>query len=149
MLLSPLNQPDTRKELDMDLMDLKPKSDVVVVELKHPSTLEPLTNDDGSVMSVTVYAQYSKQYRDAMYEQQDKRLEKMQKKGASSKYSSADLEADAVSLLASITKEWTIVYGGETPKVTIPKAKEIYTEVFWLRQQVEEGLSEALDFTKA
>jgi hypothetical protein len=32
----------------MDLMDLKPTSDTVDVLLKHPTTFEPLTNEDGS-----------------------------------------------------------------------------------------------------
>jgi hypothetical protein len=50
----------------MDLMDLKPKSDTIEVILKHPNTLEPLTNDDGSEMTVTVHAQHSKEYTEEL-----------------------------------------------------------------------------------
>ena len=130
----------------MDLMDLKPKTDVIEVILKHPSTGDVLTNENGNEMSVTVYAQYSKEYRAAMHEQQDRRLEKMQSK-SSAKYGAADLERDSIDLLCKITKEWDITYGGETPKLT--KAKEVYTEVFWLRNQVEEALAESVDFITA
>lgn len=131
----------------MDLMDLKPKSDIVEVTIKHPSTFEPLMNEDGSEMTVVLYAQHSKEYRGVMHEQQDRRIKLMQKKGATTNYTAADIERDAIELLSKCTKEWNITYGGETPKLTPAKAKEIYTEVFWLRSQVEEAMGDSLDFT--
>lgn len=82
-----------------------------------------------------------------MHEQQDRRIKLMQKKGATTNYSAADIERDAIELLSKCTKEWNITYGGETPKLTPAKAKEIYTEVFWLRSQVEEAMGDSLDFT--
>lgn len=132
----------------MDLMDLKPKSEVVEVMLLHPNTLEPLTNDDGTEMYVWVYAQHSKEYRSAIHDQQDRRIKAMQKKGNSGAYSAADLERDSIELLAKVTKDWDITYGGEKPKMTFGKAKEVYSDVFWLRNQIEEALSESMDFTK-
>ncbi len=132
----------------MDLMDLKPKSEVVEILLTHPTTEELLLNDDGSEMSVTVAANHSKEYRAAMHEQQDRRIKLLQKKGSNTTYSSADLEKDAIDLLAKITKEWDITYGGEKPKLTLGKAKEIYSDVFWLRNQIEGALADNMDFTK-
>lgn len=132
----------------MDLMDLKPKSDVVEVLLLHPTSMEPLLNDDGSEMSITVAAQHAKAYRSAVHEQQDRRIKALQKK-SSVNYGSADLEKDSIDLLAKITTEWDITYGGEKPKLSAGKAKEIYTEVFWIRSQIEEALNNSLDFMKA
>ena len=132
----------------MDLMDLKPKSDTIEVILKHPNTLEPLTNDDGSEMTVTVHAQHSKEYRGAVHDQQDRRIAKLQKT-SNNKYTSAELETDTIDLLGKVTKGWDITYGGDKPKLTAAKAKEVYSEVFWLRSQIEEALSESLDFTGA
>jgi hypothetical protein len=132
----------------MDLMDLKPKSDTIEVILRHPNTLEPLTNDDGSEMTVTVHAQHSKEYRGAVHDQQDRRIAKLQKT-SNNKYTSAELETDTIDLLGKVTKGWDITYGGEKPKLTSAKAKEVYSEVFWLRSQIEEALSESLDFTGA
>lgn len=132
----------------MDLMDLKPKSDTIEVILRHPNTLEPLTNDDGSEMTVTVHAQHSKEYRGAVHDQQDRRIAKIQKT-SNNKYTSAELETDTIDLLAKVTKAWDITYGGDKPKLTPAKAKEVYSEVFWLRSQIEEALSESLDFTGA
>ena len=72
----------------------------------------------------------------------------LQKKGSSSTYSSADIDRDTIDLLAKITKEWDITYGGEKPKLTLGKAKEIYSDVFWLRNQIEGALADNVDFTK-
>ena len=132
----------------MDLMDLKPKSDTIEVILRHPNTLEPLTNDDGSEMTVTVHAQHSKEYRGAVHDQQDRRIAKLQKT-SNNKYTSAELETDTIDLLGKVTKGWDITYGGDKPKLTAAKAKEVYSEVFWLRSQIEEAISESLDFTGA
>lgn len=129
----------------MDLMDLKPKSDDVELTLVHPVSGDALTNDDGTEMSIVVYAQHSKEYRAAIHDQQDRRIKAMQKKGGNN-YSAADLEKDSIDLLVKATKDWKITYGGEMPKLTAAKAKEVYTEVFWIRSQIEEALSDSLDF---
>jgi hypothetical protein len=31
----------------------------------------------------------------------------------------------------------------------LPKAKEVYAEVFWIKDQIEEAVADSLDFTKA
>jgi hypothetical protein len=38
----------------MDLMNLIPTTDAIEVVIKHPSTFEPLLNDDGTEMTITV-----------------------------------------------------------------------------------------------
>ena len=132
----------------MDLMDLKPTSDTVDVLLKHPTTFEPLTNEDGSNMVITVYAPHSKDYKSAMHEQTNKRLKQSQAKKKVD-FTSEDLEESTLTLLAKVTKSWKITYGGVKPQLTIPKAKEVYAEVFWIKDQIEEAVADSLDFTKA
>ena len=132
----------------MDLMNLKPTSDTVEVMLKHPNTLDPLLNDDGSEMTVTLHAAHSKEYKKIVHEQQDRRIKMMQKK-AKTQISAQDIERDAVDLLAKVTADWDITYGGEKPKLTVTKAKEVFTEVFWIREQIEEAFSDSMDFTTA
>ena len=131
----------------MDLMDLKPTSDTVDVLLKHPTTFEPLTNEDGSIMVITVYAPHSKEYKSAMHEQTNKRLKQSQAKKKVD-FTSEDLEESTLTLLAKVTKSWKITYGGVKPQLTIPKAKEVYAEVFWIKDQIEEAVADSLDFTK-
>jgi hypothetical protein len=132
----------------MDLMDLKPTSDTVDVLLKHPTTFEPLTNEDGSQMIITLSAPHSKDYKSAVHEQTNKRLKQSQAKKKVD-FTSEDLEESTLTLLAKVTKSWKITYGGVKPQLTIPKAKEVYAEVFWIKDQIEEAVADSLDFTKA
>ena len=132
----------------MDLMDLKPTSDTVDVFLKHPTTFEQLNNEDGTQMVITLAAPHSKDYKSAVHEQTNKRLKQSQAKKKVD-FTSEDLEESTLTLLAKVTKSWKITYGGVKPQLTIPKAKEVYAEVFWIKDQIEEAVADSLDFTKA
>ena len=132
----------------MDLMNLKPSSDTVEVTLKHPNTGDILKNDDKSDMTITIHASHSKEYKAATYEQTNKRLKAMQS-GKKQEITAQDMEEAGLTLLAKATADWNITYGGEKPKLTVAKAKDLYNEVFWIKDQIEEALAESLDFTKA
>jgi len=110
----------TRKELDMDLKDLTPINDTVNVPIVHPTTL-------------TVYAPHAKEYKKAVFDQTNRRLKQAQGKRK------VDVTAE----------DLNITYNKEQPKFSVDKAKEIYSEVFWIRDQIEEAVSNSLDFTKA
>ena len=131
----------------MDLKDLKPSSDTVEVTVVHPTTYEPLTNEDGSEMVIIMHAPHSKEYKAAIHEQTNRRLKQAQSK-KKMEITAEDLEAATIELLAKTTKDWKITYGGVKPKFSVAKAKEIYEEVFWIKDQIEEAVSNSLDFTK-
>ena len=132
----------------MDLKELTPKSDEIVVVIKHPATGEPLKNDDKSDMTITIYAPHSKEYKKVLHEQTNKRLKKMQSKG-SKDITAEEIEESTLEALAKTTKEWNITYGGELPKLTVTKAKEVYEDVFWIRSQIEGAVEDSLDFMRA
>lgn len=133
----------------MDLANLTPTSDTIEVILVHPNTLEPLLNDDSeNEMSITVYAPHSKEYKACLHEQTDKRLKQAQK-SRKVQVTAAELEDASVDLLARVTKEWDITFNGECPKLTVAKAKELYTAAFWVKAQLEEAINDSLDFTAA
>ena len=132
----------------MDLLDLTPKSDDIVVTIKHPASGEVLKNEDNTDMTVTVYAPHSKEYKKVIHEMTNKRLEKMQAKG-NNKIKAEEIEEATLETLAKTTKEWNITYGGEVPKLSVAKAKEIYDSVFWIKAQIEEAIESSLDFMKA
>lgn len=132
----------------MDLKDLTPKSDDIVVTIKHPGTSKPLTNDDGSEMTITVHAPHSKEYKKVIHEVTNKRLKKMQSKSDKT-VTAEEIEDAALETLSKTTKEWNITYGGETPKLTVTKAKEVYEDVFWIKAQIEDAVESSLDFMKA
>ena len=132
----------------MDLKDFAPKSDEVEVVVKHPVNGEPLTNKDGSDMVIVLHAPHSKAYKEAMYEQTNKRLKAAQGSG-NTDITAQDLEEASLELLSKVTKSWKITYDDKQPKLTAAKAKAIYEELFWLKPQIEEALSNTEVFTKA
>lgn len=132
----------------MDLLDLTPKSDEIVVTIKHPATGEVLKNEDKSDMTITIYAPHSKEYKKVIHEMTNKRLKKMQAKGKN-EITAEELEEATLETLSKTTKEWNITYGGEVPKLSVAKAKEIYDSVFWIKAQIEEAVESSLDFMKA
>jgi len=132
----------------MDLKDLTPTTETVEIRLLHPNTGDTLKNDDKTDMIITVHASHSKQHKSAMHEQTNKRLKMAQNKKKVD-FKSEDLEEATLDLLSKVTSSWNITYGGEKPKLTVVKAKELYNEVFWIKDQVEEALADSLDFTKA
>jgi hypothetical protein len=131
----------------MDLKDLTPNLDDLVVEIKHPSTGDNLLNDDGTNMTITVLAPHSKEYKKVQHEQINKRLRKAQKnKTQDIDYS--DIEESTIDLLSKVTKSWSVTFDKEMPKLSVAKAKEVYTDVFWLRDQIEEVVGSSMDFTR-
>lgn len=131
-----------------DLLDLTPKSDTIVVTIKHPVSQEPLKNDNGSEMTITIYAPYSKEYKRVVHDIAQKRLKKAQKEGRQ-EFSLEDIEEASLDSLSMTTKEWNITYGGEQPELTVDKAKEVYDKVFWIKSQIETAVEQSLDFMKA
>jgi excinuclease UvrABC helicase subunit UvrB len=132
----------------MDLKDLTPISDTVDVNIVHPTTLEPLLNDNSDPMVITMYAPHSKEYKAAVHEQTNKRLKQAQSKKKVD-LTAEDIEEATLDLFAKTTKSWNITYDGEEPNFSVSKAKEIYSEVFWIRDQIDEAVSNSLNFKKA
>jgi len=131
----------------MDLKDLTPDLNDLVVEVKHPATGEVLTNEDGTKMVITILSPHSKEYKKAQNEQINKRLKKAQVSGVQD-VDYADIEDATLEVLSKTTKSWDITYDGEKPKLTAGAARKLYEDVFWIRNQIEEVVSDTMDFTK-
>jgi hypothetical protein len=113
----------------MDLNDLIPTSDTVVIELTFKG--EVLKNDDETPMTVEAYLPHSKQYRLAKHTQADKLIE-----GKRTSITSAEAEELGLERLALITKDWNITLGGKKPKATTAKCKEVYDKFEWIAELV-------------
>jgi hypothetical protein len=95
-----------------------------------------------------MYAPHSKEYKAAVHEQTNKRLKQAQSKKKVD-LTAEDIEEATLDLFAKTTKSWNITYDGEEPNFSVSKAKEIYSEVFWIRDQIDEAVSNSLNFKKA
>ncbi len=129
----------------MDLKDLTPKSDTIEVEIKHPVTGEALKNDDDTPMTITLHATHSKEYKSVMHEQTNRRLKAASSTGKVA-ITSEELEENTLEILAKVTKSWDLTFGGEKPELTVDAAKKLYTEVFWIKDQLDEGVSNSMGF---
>jgi len=129
----------------MDLSKIVPKSDVITVTLLYPGTDNILENDDNTPMTITLYAPHTKEYKAVVYEQANKRIKDQKKE-----FTVQDYENSSLDLLVGITKEWDITYGGEKPKLTKKKAREIYSGEagFWIVDQLQGGLNSFEAFTQ-
>lgn len=131
----------------MDLGNLKPKSDLVVITLRHPSTGEVLENDkDGSPMTISICAPHTKEYKGRLYKMSQDRLKNV----ADTKLEDADFEviySFSVDFLVDMTKDWNITFEGKMPKFDKSVAKRLYDEYTWIKEQVEAELGAYDAFT--
>lgn len=146
------------KEPDMtDLSDFIPSSDTLVITLKNPATEEPLKNEDGTEQTIEVHSQSSGLSKHAFRQALGLKLKSLKEEDSDKEKTEEEIFAEnydltsetSVEYLAKITKGWNITYGGEKPKFTFEKAREIYGKVVFLRDQLELGLAEDRVFTKA
>lgn len=124
----------------MDIFDCIPKDDTITVELFFKD--KPLTNADGSVMTIEAYLPHTKEYRSARHEQSDKLIE--QKK---TQIKSAEAEELGLELVAKTLKGWNITFKGEQPKFSHKRALDLFKEAHFIAEQVEEARAKHEAFT--
>ena len=131
-----------------DLSDLKPTSETIKVDLKHPITQGPFIKPDGGQMSVTVHAPYSAEYKKAMHEVANERIERASKGKGSDKITAEEVEDNSISFLTKVTKEFDLVLDGKPVEFTKTFVKQLYTEFVGIREQVEAALEDTANFMK-
>lgn len=126
----------------MDLSNFK-INETVTVTLTNPLSDEdePLTNDDGTPMTVEVYGPDSKPYRSAVHALQNERA-----KSGKKSLPPEEVEDQLLDLQAKCVKEWNITLNGENPKATVSKVKKVFTDYPFIRDQIMEKAGSRRDF---
>lgn len=133
----------------MDLASIK-QSDTTTVELKLPNAEEtPLTNDDGSNMSVEVYGSFSDQYRAIVDAQQNLRIKKASKNGGKVTFSAEEVRENRMNLVVGCVKSWNITLNGECPECTPDNVRRIFTEYPFIRVAVEMAIETPDNFLES
>lgn len=132
----------------MDLNDLEVKSDTTVVRLYHPITNTPLTNDDGSDMTITIHGKYSKRYRKIQQQQQNARLKRAER-GGKMKLTAEEILADRMDLTCGCVDAWNIQLGGSVPELNQESVRNIFERFPWMREQIEIEMEETQAFLSA
>lgn len=130
----------------MDLSNIGKPQDTTDVTLYNPVTSEVLTNEDGSEMTVTVHGPYSKKYKTISHAQQNRRLQKAQRTGGKLNLSAEEIEAAGLDLLVKCVSGWNITLNGEKPDCTEAKVRDVFTEMPWVREQVDSALGDVQAF---
>lgn len=130
----------------MDLINLIPKSDTSTFEIKHPLTNETLVKDDGTPMTITVYLPHAKEYKAAVHDQTNARIQRSQK--GKVLYTSEEIEEATMNLLVKTTQDWDIQLDGKTPKFTQEACRDVYDKLPWVRAQVLQAQEDYSSFLK-
>lgn len=106
----------------------------------HPTTGEPLKDENGQVATIKLAGVDSDIYRKASNRITNRRV----KKGSRSQNMTIErVEADTMELICACTLQWSgIMVRGEVPKT----AEELYSGAKWLRQQAEEWIHDRANY---
>ena len=130
----------------MDLLNIGKTKETTSVTLYNPINSEILLNEDRSEMTVTIHGPYSKKYKTISHAQQNRRLMKAQRTGGKLNLTAEEIEASALDLLVKCVDGWNITLGGEQPDCTEAKVREVFTDLPWVREQVDAALGDAQAF---
>jgi len=130
----------------MDLLNIGKTKETTSVTLYNPVNSEILLNEDRSEMTVTIHGPYSKKYKTISHAQQNRRLMKAQRTGGKLNLTAEEIEASALDLLVKCVDGWNITLGGEQPDCTEAKVREVFTDLPWVREQVDAALGDAQAF---
>ena len=137
----------------MDLSKVLEKSETgSVMVVKDPNTNEPILNDDGSEVTITLAGMDSARWRKAQDMVGDKRLKSANPKTGSSYKSMADVRDDQSTLLAHATIAWSgIELDGAVLECTVENAKKLYSRpnLVWLSEQVDKFIFDRANFSTA
>jgi hypothetical protein len=120
-----------------------------VLSIVDPRDEETILTDDATKepITITVIGRDSKLYQEQQHKAVDKRINRRIAKGKKEKLSSAELEDDTLETLVKCTRAWShIAYGGKELECTPENVRMIYTNVPWLREQVNEFIGDRANF---
>jgi len=128
--------------MDLSTLSTTAASDEgATMALLHPTTFEPMANDKGDPCLIKLLGRDSKKFRDNVRTKANQRLN--QKKAPKKDYD--DYENDGLALLASLTVSFiNIEYNGKPAKAS--DASEIYRELPWVKEQVDEFVNDRANF---
>lgn len=129
-----------------DLLDFIPSTDDIVVTLKVGGKV--LKNPDKTDMTITIMAPSSAESRSVTHKLTDARIKKARERKDTT-ITSEEAEKATLETFVKTTKDWNITIGGEQPKFTEAKAREIYSQAFWIPALLQEAKEDSLDFMKA
>jgi hypothetical protein len=133
---------------DLSLFSTKERSEEgAVLTVLDPTSGEPLSDDNGKSVTITLSGVDGAKYRECQNKIQNRRLKSIGRGKTKLELDAAELEKEGLELLASCTLGWSgIVWKGSELPFTVENAKMLYGELGWLREQVDSFIGERQNF---
>ena len=144
------------KAFDIGAIDtVKGSDEGARIELTHPF------NGSKTGVFIKVLGKHSTTFRELVRERSNRRVKleaHAARRGKPMEPRTAEqLEADAIELLVACTLGWdsgdeakqVIPYKGEELAYNVPNCKRVYTEMIWVREQVDNAIGDLENFIKA
>lgn len=116
------------------------------MEIHSPVTGEVLRHDDGRPFTITVLGRDSERFLKLARAQSDRRIQATLRTRQPA--ATVSVERDDIELLVNATTGWDMVLGGEVPKFSAEKCREVYTKYPFLREQVDAFVGNRANFLK-
>lgn len=129
----------------MNLDSIGRAKDESTLYIKNPSNGKVVKNDDGTDMEVTVFGEYSDEWRNALYERTKNRIEKSKETGQTS-MSFEEMEEENFEMTCLCTKSWNLTDKDGPVDLTPENVRRIYTEYPWVYQQVRAHMENSSNF---
>lgn len=138
------NEKKTNKGFDLGNAGLSQK-ETATMEAVHPENMQPLRDDEGNKVTITVYGPDSEQRRKLDRKATNRRLKSA--KAGRINITAEELEAEAMEVLVACTVSWeNIALNGELLECNEKNVRKVYQEFPWLRKQVDNFINEDANF---
>lgn len=136
--------------MDLSTLDTTTAAEAgATMDVVHPATGAPLTQQDGSTVTLTLAGQDSERFRKADRKISNKRLA-TSASGQRVKLTAEGIDADSLERLVACTIAWNgIGWGGADKECTPENAREAYKRLPWLREQADTFIGDRANFLKA
>lgn len=129
----------------MDLKDFKLKSQHITVELKDGTGKVLTVGKSKKPMTITIYHPDSMEYKAKELETIKDTIEN--RKEEDSGFDGLNFLNKQIDFLARVTHSWDIFLDGESPELSLDKAKEVYTDINIIVPQLNAAIEESSVFT--
>lgn len=132
--------------MGFDLANLESADEGVPVTILHPATNQPLRDDDGNDVTITVMGQDSQAFQQAKRRAMNRRMAAM-RGGRGAKLTAEELEAENIATLVACTVGWSgLALEGKPLTFDAKNVRMVYERFPWIREQVDEFIGDRANF---
>lgn len=132
--------------IDLKNLSVDPDNQTATLQVTHPVTFEPITDDEGNQVTIFLHGPDSAELKQVRRKWQNKQLNDSMKRRKMN-ISAEQLESQALEILITATKDWQhLAFEGEELPCTPANVRKIYTSLPWLKDQVDEFINERSNF---